>query len=150
MDVTIILDQERVPAGLRVTVKEDEIELSDALDKICSMCRLEYLVRDDGSVLITTPERALQLEEKLLKIYNVWYLLEAPPSRLEDHPKGTGEALVELIKRTVAPGTWGKQHGTSIQYKNGRMVVGHVRGAHAQVLKLLNSLRGGEKATTTE
>lgn len=150
MDVNIILDEERVPAGLRVTLEEDEIELSEALDKICSMCRLEYLVRDDGSVLITTPEQVLQLGERLLKIYNVVDLLEAPPTRLEGHPEGTAVALVELIKRTVAPGTWGEQNRGSLQYKNGRFMVFHVSEVHVQILKLLNSLRGGEEANTTE
>jgi len=149
-EVNIILDQETVPPDLQATLMVYDTALSEALDKICSMCRLEYLVRDDGSVLITTPEQALQLQDKFLKLYNIEYLLDEPPSRLQNHPKGTGEALVDLIKQTVSPGTWGEQYHTSIQYRNGRLIVSHVSETHFQVLKLLYGLRRSKNAKTTE
>jgi|GEM_PF-4284964 len=149
-EVNIILDQERVPPGLQATLKVYEMELSTALDKICSVCRLEYLVRDDGSVLITTPEQVFQLEQSRVKIYNVEYLLEKPPRRLQNHPEGPAAAIVDLIKQTIAPGTWGEEYRTSIRHHNGRLIVVHVPGTHFHVLKLLHSLSGNQKADTTE
>jgi hypothetical protein len=48
------------------------------------------------------------------------------PEEFEERTVGVvdGDALVELIKSTVAPGTWDRE-GNSVRYWNGKLVVRH-------------------------
>ena len=144
--VDIRLDA-RVPAGLLVTMDAFDIELSDALDRICKMCRLRYVMMAGGSVAITTPD---QVQEEQLKIYSIEDLMDEPPIALSKHPKGPGEALVELIKQSISPGTWNEREQRSIQQRNGRLVVTHVPEVHQKILELLESYEKSERAKTAE
>ena len=134
----IVLDEKNVPPGLQVTLTVFEADLGGVLDRICGTCRLKYIVYDDR-ILITTPEEALRLDEPMLKLYDISDLMDAPPPALANHPKGPGEAMVELVRQTIAPGTWEEKEHT-LRHHNGRLIVSHTREVHRQVAKLLEEL----------
>lgn len=120
------------------------IAVRDALDLVVELTDglVAWTVRD-GVVLVTTPERARS--EPRLAIFGVGDLVRgtaiyAPPDIGRVHPSGyrregefgivdyspglSEDTLIELIRTTVAPGTWDLP-GNSIEIHDGKLIVRH-------------------------
>ena len=127
--LTFSLDGRRVPDPPALTLKVKDVALRSALAHIRRLTRLDYVV-GSGLVVFTTRAGVYELDEKVVRIYKVGWL-----SRSES------DEMVGLIRRAIAPGTWGKRHGTLVAYRSGLLSVRHIRRVHREVVALLEKLR---------
>jgi type II secretory pathway component GspD/PulD (secretin) len=175
---TIILDPAAVQGNeVPVTLKVGDMRLGAALDWILRLVNLTYALRDQA-IFISTKERVA--DRPSLRIYDVRDLLAAIPdysgTTLPSMGEGgggggggedlfagegggegesfTGEDLVEFIRETVAPSSWGGEEGGggggaegegapagTISYRQGKLVIIQTPEIHRQIEDLLSRFR---------
>ena len=157
-DVTIVLDREAVRGDVpAITLRATDMPLRQAIDWVTKLAAMKYTLQDDV-VFVAKPDR---LHDKaVLRMYDVGDLtidIKDLSGRQQAAAKGkpdddqetlTGEAVLERIRRTIAPGSWsdddskpGDAPGYTISYRNGRIVVVHTPEVNRQIEELLNNYR---------
>jgi len=144
-----------------VTLKVQDMPVGKALDWLCKLANLKHTLRDEA-VFISKPDRIS--DKPVLRMYDVTDLtidIKDLSGRQRAVAKGkpdddqetlTGEAVLERIRRTIAPGTWsrgdskpdgkaGEAPGYTISYRNGRIVVVHQPEVNRQIEDLLANYR---------
>jgi hypothetical protein len=127
-----------------------------ALRWITRLADLEYVLVD-GAVLVTTPERAKGEVE--LRVYNVRDLssriepgspgppVPFSPSEVATEPREV--TLAECIMTRIRPGTWAPELGTSIDERDGLLIVVQRPDVHAMIGDLLAALRANRARAVT-
>jgi len=162
-DVNMIIDPAVKAGGEKpITLKMTQASLKLALDWILKLAGLEYELRDNA-VFISTPNNLRP--ETNMRIYDVQDLILAipdfpgPEMDLQANQAGalpvfgnqpaqaqTDEAaIVEMIKQRIRPDTWGPNQGTSIEPRNGKLVVVQRPEVHRMISSLLADLRSSQK-----
>ncbi|MHC4917057.1 MAG: hypothetical protein ACYTGB_16380, partial [Planctomycetota bacterium] len=162
-DVNMIIDPAVKAGGEKpITLKMTQASLKLALDWILKLAGLDYELRDNA-VFISTPDN-LKPETKMV-IYDIQDLIlaipdfpgpemdlmanqagqlpvfnAAPPQAQNDEA-----AIVEMIKQRIRPDTWGPNQGTSIEPRNGKLVVVQRPEVHRMISSLLSDLRSTQK-----
>lgn len=139
--VPIELDAERIKGRPTVTLRVKERDLESSLRWLCKLVNLHRVDRD-GRVLLTTRQGVIELAEKRRRAYDIRDLLKR-----RGHT--SGHTLVAFIQRTLRPGTWGKEHGTEIRFRDGRLLVQHTEEVHRQIAGLLDGWRHPERGRDT-
>jgi len=140
--INIVLDRTKVEEGVTITLKLTDVSLKTALKLVAEQAQLEYVVRD-GVVLISDEEGVKQAP--VTAVYDVRDLLkvrEGIPLTAKDQSTQTALAeLIEIVKATVEPGTWGSQYSVRGSTISGLLVITHVPDVHQRVQELLDMLR---------
>jgi len=165
--VNMILDPNAFTGGggadVPITLKVSDMELSLALKWILRLAELDYTLKNEA-VFISTPQNLAGEVE--LKIYDVRDLTEQitqfPGPEIVIGTGGGGAAsgfgpvltgggggsvafgadsLAEMIQTRIRPDSWAAELGTSIEDREGRLVVMQRPEVHRLIEQLLRSLR---------
>ena len=157
-NANIVLDPKVLAASPPpITLKVDRMKLKYVLDFIMKLTALSFTLRDEA---IYVSNAAGLRGDFYMKIYDVRDLTHAmqsfPGPELDiPEPGGKGATMlppietgdkqetsefIDIIKKVVAPATWGTT-GIDIGEYNGSMVVTQTSEVHQQVDELLRSLR---------
>ncbi len=162
-DVNMIIDPAVKAGGEKpITLKMTQASLKLALDWILKLAGLDYELRDNA-VFISTPNN-LRPDTKM-QIYDIQDLILAipdfpgPDMDLQANQAGAlpvfqnqpaqaqndEAAIVAMIKQRIRPDTWGPNQGTSIEPRNGKLVVVQRPEVHRMISSLLSDLRSTQK-----
>jgi Flp pilus assembly secretin CpaC/tetratricopeptide (TPR) repeat protein len=162
-EVNMILDPAVKAGGERpITLKMSQASLKLALEWILKLANLDYELRDNA-VFISNPGEFPP--ETTMQIYDVQDLILAIPDfpgpELELTPTGSGGAgalpaaapqaatdeaqIVDMIKRRIRPDSWAANQNTSIEPRNGKLVVVQKPEVHRMIGSLLSDLRSTQK-----
>jgi general secretion pathway protein D len=162
-DVNMIIDPAVKAGGEKpITLKMTQASLKLALDWILKLAGLDYELRDNA-VFISTPNNLRP--DTNMRIYDVQDLILAipdfpgPDMDLQANQAGALQVfaappaqaqndeaqIVAMIKTRIRPDTWGPNQGTSIQPRNGKLVVVQRPEVHRMISSLLSDLRSTQK-----
>jgi len=167
--VNIVVDQtaknKLAEGGGNVTLNVKDIRLKDALSLLLQVNGLSYTFKE-GVLFITTPDSEASKGLSVAKIHDIRDLtakindFKGPNIRLqstsssgsggvggaifdtgeEAEPAITKDALIELIKESVAPSTW-EDEKNSLASIGGQLLVVNTPEVHASINSFLNDLR---------
>lgn len=158
--VNIILDQAVIAGNppvvnLRVT----DMQLKFVLDYIMTSTSLNYTLRDEAIFISNAAGVRGALTTKFFDIRDLTHELVNYPGPDLSIPEGantgvvilpavatprekqTVNSFIEIVKKVVAPTQWDEASGASIEEYNGQMVVSHSAAVHAEIERLLRTLR---------
>lgn len=155
--VTMILDREGLDdvKHTPVTLKVTDMPVGVTLDWILKLADLRYVLKD-GAVLITPWQVNCDVLYKIFDMRDlVTAMSDSPGLTLEeslgypaiiqdeakDRMRGFVGEIAERILSTVHPGTWAAELGTSIEERDGRLVVVQAPAVMSAVEKFLAHLR---------
>ncbi|HOX08266.1 MAG TPA: hypothetical protein PK280_17865 [Planctomycetota bacterium] len=162
-EVNMVLDPAAKAGGERqITLRMNQATLSLALEWILKLAGLDYELRDNA-VFISTPDN-LKPDVKMI-IYDVQDLtLQIPdfPGPETDlsagaggglpvfapppvAPTNTAASIRDMITQRVRPESWQPGKGTSIDERNGKLVVVQRPEVHRMISSLLADLRQTQK-----
>jgi len=137
--IKIVLDEKQVKDPRPITLRVNEMRALSALSWLCKLDGLWFDPRN-GSVVVSTAKAIEEAREK------------AEPRFLREHDLGelmketrggpfeyTGAAWADYFARVIAPGTWGKDKGASIEYRAGKLLVLHTQEVQNQVERLVRN-----------
>jgi len=134
-DVTIVMDPSVAREGREVTLRVKDMRSEAALDWVLKLVGLTKIMKHDA-IVVTTRERAFAMEQRSLREYDIRELLkEAKGGPFEN----TGAAWADYFARVIAPGTWGRDKGASIEYRAGKLLVLHNQEVQNQVERLVRN-----------
>jgi len=166
-DTTIVLDprasEESGGDNTPITLNVTGMPLRTALKWILRLADLDFALKNEA-VFISTPQNlAGEVELKIYDVRDLTYQITSFPGpelvltatgggdsgdaggaiSLEDEPEVMVEAssLAELIMSRVAPSKWDASLGTSIEERNGKLVVMQEPGVHRLIGQLLRAFR---------
>ena len=132
-----------------VTLKVTDTPFDEALGKVLALAGLDYALKHEA-IFISTPENLAS--EVDLKIYDVRDLVDSyfkwttPPMVAEKKPGEVScKDLAKMIRERVRPDSWSEKLGTSIEAREGRLVVMQRPDVHKLIEKLLASFRERQK-----
>jgi len=146
-----------------------DTEMVHVLNMLCRLNNVKWALKDEAIVI---SDREID-REKIMELYEVADLCVTPRSfasgglsmtagidpeasdgdgrRQAAHEESLaernkrGQELVDLIKNSIAHGTWDEEGGSrganTIQYRSGKLVVSHNEDVHRKILKLLDAFR---------
>lgn len=127
--VNFVLDPRAFDYGgdreMPVTLKLKDIPLKWALRWTLTLCELDYQLRGE-SIFISSPYNLAG--EVYLEIYDI-------------HELGNGDRIAVLLQTRVHPDSWARELGTSIEHRDGRLVVLQRPAVQARIRLLLHALR---------
>jgi tetratricopeptide (TPR) repeat protein len=171
-DVNMIIDPVVKAAGERpITLKMTQASLKLALEWILRLADLDYELRDNA-VYISTKEN-LRPETSMV-IYDIQDMIleipDFPGPEMDLQGGGVGGAgggggigglgggggagaagpntqqeIVDMIQQRIRPDSWGPAHGSSIEPRNGKIVVVQRQIVHQMISRLLSDLRSTQK-----
>jgi len=172
--INIILDPRAAKGGANtpITLKVSNMSLGLALEWILKLAELDYTFKHQA-IFITKPENVGRAEA-VLKIYDVRDLTAAvtdfpapevgPAGRIGARPSSTAatalqatpltemikarqrpDMIAEMLQTRVKPDTCAVELGTSIEEREGRLVVLQTPEVHALIAKLLDIFRAGAR-----
>ena len=140
--VNMIIDPRATGGGADVPInlKVSDMSLGLALEWILKLAELDYALKDNA-IFISKPQRLLGEVE--LRIYDVRDLTEPELDKKAEvrWPEVTAATLAEMIQSRVMPETWAAELGTSIEDREGRLVVMQRPRVHRLIDKLIASYR---------
>jgi len=132
-----------------VTLKVTDMPLDEALRRVLALAGLDYALKHEA-IFISTPENLAS--EVDLKIYDVRDLVDSyfkwttPPMVAEKKPAEVScKDLAKMIRERVKPDSWSEKLGTSIEAREGQLVVMQRPEIHRLIVKLLASFRERQK-----
>jgi general secretion pathway protein D len=157
-NANIVLDPKVIAAAPPpITLKVDKMKLRFVLDFIMKLTSLNYTLRDEAIYISNSEGLRGDIYMKIYDVRDLTHAMQSFPGPELDIPEpgGKGATLlppietgekadtsefIDIIKKVVAPASWGN-NGTDIGEYNGSMVVTHSAEAQRQVEELLRSLR---------
>jgi Flp pilus assembly secretin CpaC/tetratricopeptide (TPR) repeat protein len=167
--ITIILDQRGPDPNARITLTVKEMTMDKALEWILRGPNLQYTLKDQALFISNTAGVAGDLVLQSYQVQDlVSPLIDFPGPDINitgtpgqflpatdvtpagvfgapSAPEKSSAELSKLISDTIMPGTWDQASGTSIEERNGNLMVIHRPEAHRLVQKLLADLRATQK-----
>lgn len=168
-NVTIILDTKAFEGGgapaTPITLRVNEMPLNLALRWILRLADLDYTLKDEAIFISTSQRLAGEVELKIYDVRDLTYsitqfpgpelvltettgaggaagglggpaILEEPTARIFE-----AENLADMIRLRVRPDSWSADLGTSIQERDGKLVVMQRPEVHRLISQLLNAFR---------
>ncbi len=174
---TIILDpmalEDTTAAGTPITLRVNDMSLGLALRWILRLADLDFTLKDEA-VYISTPQRlAGEVELKIYDVRDLTYTLTQFPGPeivlAEAEATGWGGAgggaialddavdvtafepgsLGDLIRERVRPTEWAAELGTSIEEREGKLVVMQKPEIHTLISQLLRTFRDSQTLQVT-
>ncbi len=157
-NTNIVLDPKVVAASpAPITLKVEKMKLRYVLDFIMKLSSLSYALRDEAIYISNRDGLRGDTYMKIYDVRDLTHAMQSFPGPELDIPEAGGKGaqllpaietatkqdtgeFIEIIKKVVAPATWGT-NGTDIGEYNGSMVVTHTADVQRQVEELLRSLR---------
>ncbi|MBI2899425.1 MAG: tetratricopeptide repeat protein [Planctomycetes bacterium] len=157
--LNFVIDTKAIPKPdeEQITIKVQNIVLDGALRLMLSSKQMVHYV--EGGVVIITKVETLKKKVRL-ELYDVQdltYGLQDFPgveitltqdalgttTQAEEGPKQqfTGEALADLIKKSIHKSEWEESDGKSIKFNNGLLIVSNTIEVHKALRKFLSDLR---------
>lgn len=140
-----------------ITLKVDRMKLKYVLDFIMKLTALNYNLRDEAIYISNAEGLRGDVYMKIYDVRDLTHAMQSFPGPELDIPEPGGKGatmlppidtgdkqetseFIDIIKKVVAPATWGTT-GIDIGEYNGSMVVTQTTEVHQQVDELLRSLR---------
>ena len=157
-NANIVLDPKVLAASPPpITLKVDRMKLKYVLDFIMKLTALSFTLRDEAIYVSNAEGLRGDVYMKIYDVRDLTHAMQSFPGPELDIPEPGGKGatmlppietgdkqetseFIDIIKKVVAPATWGTT-GIDIGEYNGSMVVTQTSEVHQQVDELLRSLR---------
>ena len=157
-NANIVLDPKVLAASPPpITLKVDRMKLKYVLDFIMKLTALSFTLRDEAIYISSAEGLRGDVYMKIYDVRDLTHAMQSFPGPELDIPEPGGKGatmlppietgdkqetseFIDIIKKVVAPATWGTT-GIDIGEYNGSMVVTQTSEVHQQVDELLRSLR---------